>query len=27
LSAFVVFPLCFFRVCTPPDPPLLSPCP
>jgi hypothetical protein len=24
---FVVFSLCFFRVCTPPDPCLLSPCP
>jgi hypothetical protein len=24
---FVVFSICFFRVCTPPDPRLLSPCP
>jgi hypothetical protein len=24
---FVVFSLCFFRICTPPDPRLLSPCP
>jgi hypothetical protein len=26
-SGFVVFSLCFFRVCTLPDPRLLSPCP